>query len=61
MICCPFLQNSCVSFDSANTTAIAGKLKEFNGNLDEVRFVRIAKCSWITRPAIGVLSLLIRS
>ncbi|KAJ7334356.1 hypothetical protein OS493_014667 [Desmophyllum pertusum] len=30
-----FPKTSCVSFDSANINAIAGKLKEFNGSLEE--------------------------
>lgn len=41
-MCWLFLQTSCVSFDSANTNAIAGKLKEFNGNLEEVSKVLCA-------------------
>lgn len=31
-----FFKTSCVSFDSANVNAIAGKLKEFNESLEEV-------------------------
>ena len=37
-MCCPVLQTSCLSFDNANVAAIAGKLKEFNGSLEEVWF-----------------------
>lgn len=43
VICSFSLQTSCVSFDSANVTAIGGKLKEFNVSLDEVRFVCFIK------------------